>query len=656
MDDDNDSGVDTLQGLNDDQSLHVPQEQVVSQQHEDGEYEEDDVLQPDPVEESRCHDNQGGIISDPSVDLLIDGDFLSADDVSRNYGESEENNAEDRLSSSIDSEGADSNENDDRSELSLLGNISGSYYAIHSPGSMDESSDSDEESRRSENRSSRHDDILDTPQPAKNHPYLPTAQPLFPEEWISAEKQWHWLDRDDGNGELIEDNSSSLETTSLAIFEIDDIVLFPGEKLPLRVSDRNWVAYLGALIDDARELHGSRQGTGGHMGEVRMVILPHVTTGTRRSGRRRPREGRGTMGRWRVDLIRLGVTALRSRAHARRRASERIEIDSGHHPSRSETDLLESAGADIGESSQQLSDEESDNGIFRPAVRPALNDDPLIGRIGTMATITFTHEETILTRGMPQGRRSSRAEELVLTVLGTQRCRLLHPDKDETNKIPVYFIEPINDGSASLPPSWILQPPGNAKFSITIPTVNSSRVEIEEEGDPSVMWSSRRGVHEDGLNNAIRNLAFRSSTPAIAYHAIWPWKLCQKICNLIQEEQFKGLRVILPSAAGLRCEENGHMIEANAAETSTASSIQVLDPSAFSNWISSNMPLSQDDRLDLLDMTCTVQQLRFIIQKLDDKRQESMILRCKHCGATISQMKHIFFRWRISGDQRALRQ
>jgi cereblon len=72
------------------------------------------------------------------------------------------------------------------------------------------------------------------------------------------------------------------------------------------------------------------------------------------------------------------------------------------------------------------------------------------------------------------------------------------------------------------------------------------------------------------------------------------------------------------------------------------SSFQVLDPTTFSNWISSNMPLSRDDSLDLLEMTCTVQQLKFLISILKDKKEELILLRCKHCGAPISQMKHVF--------------
>ena len=682
MDDEDNLGVnDTPRGQEDDQSLHVLQEQVAVQQHEEGMTirdvdQEDELFQADSVEENRSHENQRPMTSDPSVDLLLEDDFLGGDDGRQNDWDGAENTVREN-NERVGIAAADannhgfiaasvSNENDSYSELALLGELLVGYYAQQSHGSVDESSDFDRESRRSANGSNNPDDNVDTPQPAKNHPYLPTAQPLFPEEWITAGKHIQRLNGDDRNGFAEEDldaeanecnmsELSNIKLASLAIFEMDGIVLFPGATLPLRLRDRNWVAYLGALIDDARGL-SSHRGTAGRMGEVRMVILPHVTPGTRHTGRRHPREGRGRTGRWRVDLIRRGVTSLRSRA--RRHTSERIQTDMVHQPSRAETDdmrvVQDAAGVDIArenghlqnQSSEQSSDEESESGIFRPTVQPASVDDPLIGRIGTLAIVTFTHEETIPSRGTPRGHRSSSlvngGEELVLTVFGTQRCRVIRPAKDEKNQplIPIYHVEAIDDCSATLPPAWLLQPPGNARCSIATLTANASLV-YEEEGNHSELVSSRRGFHVDGLNNGVRNLAFRSSTPAIAYQALWPWRLCQKVCNLIQEDQFEGLRAILPLAAGLSNEGNGDMLGNLTTETSTASSVQVLDPSAFANWISSNMPFSQDDRLDLLEMTCTVQQLRYIIQKLEDKRVES-ILRCKWCGAAISQMRHVF--------------
>ena len=518
------------------------------------------------------------------------------------------------------------------------------------------------------NNNNRNDATQQQQSFAKNHPYLPTAQPLFPEQWITTTERARTQitnrcvreDIDDEHIFVVDDedeyddeneyNCNITTTQQLAVYEIDDIILFPGSTLPLRLRDRNWVSYLKSLIDDARGLYGAHTG----MGEVRLVILPRVNYETRRTGRRRRRPRRDPiavvesrpennenqveerrvpmMGRWRVDLIRRGVVPT-SRTGRRTNGSTRT-LSERINPRRSETNNEYVDQSSLGD------DGESD--MFRP-VRPAarsaiINDDPLIGRIGTMATITFTHEEVEATFANSEAHVSSGSlpSEVILTVLGTQRCRLIHSVKDNKKKvnltnvqIPMYFVETINDGSATLPPSWMLQPTGgNFRCSITTPS---------EEGDRTELVGSNSCALHSCSSSAIRNLSMRSSTPVIAYQALWPWRLCHQIINLIQEDQFQGLRDILPFAAGLCYNQSS-----SSSKTTSIASFQVLDPTSFSNWISSNMPLSRDDSLDLLEMTCTVQQLKFLISILKDKKEELILLRCKHCGAPISQMKHVF--------------
>lgn len=90
---------------------------------------------------------------------------------------------------------------------------------------------------------------------AKNHPYLPTAQPLFPEQWITTtnrtttqiENQCVREDIDDEHIFVVDDedeyddeneyNCNITTTQQLAVYEIDDIILFPGANLPLRLRD-----------------------------------------------------------------------------------------------------------------------------------------------------------------------------------------------------------------------------------------------------------------------------------------------------------------------------------------------------------------------------------------------------------------------------------
>jgi len=71
MGDEYDGVRDTPRMTEDDQSLHVLQEQVVVEQHEEGL-----AIQSDMVEESGRLEDQRRMTSDPSVDLLLEGDII----------------------------------------------------------------------------------------------------------------------------------------------------------------------------------------------------------------------------------------------------------------------------------------------------------------------------------------------------------------------------------------------------------------------------------------------------------------------------------------------------------------------------------------------------------------------------------------------------
>jgi hypothetical protein len=176
-------------------------------------------------------------------------------------------------------------------------------------------------SDREEDLGDNGDSTFDTPlQFAKNHPYLPTAQPLFPEQWITSTNRTRTKvtnrcvreeNDDEHDGSFVVDNeyyddgknehhcNITTAQQELAIYEIDDIILFPGATLPLRLRNRNWVSYLKSLIDNARQLSlcgggADQQNEDGttttileqrRMGEVQLVILPRVNYETRRTGR-----------------------------------------------------------------------------------------------------------------------------------------------------------------------------------------------------------------------------------------------------------------------------------------------------------------------------------------------------------------------------------
>ncbi|KAL7554313.1 hypothetical protein ACHAWF_017751, partial [Thalassiosira exigua] len=687
--------------------------------------------------------------------------------------------------------------NEDYSRLlrQLFGRYARSGSADSDGSSDDDDDDDDDDDENEGERDGPGRDAGPPPQPARNHPYLPTAQPLYPEEWIPAGRRRHRsskdacdvdasmrTDLDDGESddgesgnetnrdgtsvkskqtkppapsppspdeelehELMQPESDLYAAATLPVMELEDVILFPGSTVPLRIRDRHWMTFLGRSIDDARGLYGPHRESSGGRGEVRLVLLPALvgiagsSRGVARRTRRRIREGGGRTGRWRVDLIRRGATGARRRIGSRRSSGRRIarrsegteaeatepSAGSGGEGGRAVRDAAPidddgRGGGDGGDraapvrdrdrpserpSSPSSSSSDEGNCFYRPAAPPPVPPDPLVGRIGTVATITFTHEETSASadpdgppapgggNGIPSSPRRSarrpssavwrdRGDELVVTLLGTARVRLLRSARDgrssvaargdERTGIPLYDVEEVRDGASS-PPSWTMGPPGGVRCPLRTPASPPVNVEVGETMDESNGGSAEeRDEVCTSYDIALRNLSLRSSTPSIAYRAMWPWKLCLKICNMIREnDEFRGLNAILPSAAGLDfadgTEGDDRTPAADADPGPAPAPFRVVDPSAFADWAASNMPLSQNDRLDLLgeclsillrgvddrklivtfrrtsfqEMICTAQQLRYILRKMEEKKEEA-IIRCQHCGAVISQMRHVF--------------
>eukprot|EP00970_Alexandrium_tamarense_P002957 scaffold427_cov103-Alexandrium_tamarense.AAC.12 len=562
-------------------------------------------------------------------------------------------------------------------------------------------------------------DVNDPPRPARDHAYLPTAQPLYPEEWIRGAgrqlNQSGMIDEvrvsvggasvphfvipappDIATQDMTITQSQTQDETTLAplpvahptivfpILEIDDVVLFPGSTLPLRLNDANWVEYLGDLIDDARGLYGA-----GGTGEVRIGILPRIMA---RRTRRSPRESGARTGRWRIDLIRRGVTSMRTPARRRRReesissaagANESPDRESSQNSVQSieaqhqEQNIpVQPARATV-ETEQSSSDEESgEDDFFHPSSSLSANlRDRLIGRIGTMATITFTHEEAARhdaldtnnhmgRRGRPRldSRPSSMVwqrhrGELVVTALGTSRFRIIRSTSDASideqhrtsanTGIPLYAVEEMSDGNASFPPSWMVRTPGEVRRRLVSPVValSNARKNLDDSDDDErkegesnnehVTVSETKQLCKGSHDDVIWNLSLRSSSSVTAYRALWPWRLAQSVCNMVQEmEAYRGVKQILPMAAGVL------VVHDDGDASQSTRQYQIVDPSRFTNWLASNMPLSQNDRLDILETPCVVQQLRYILKKI--QRTQETYLRCKHCGTAISKYHNVF--------------
>lgn len=540
----------------------------------------------------------------------------------------------------------------------------------HSIGSNSGSSDSDslggqddadvDEMGASTSSGENHGDL---PEP-RQHAYLPGAShPLYPEGWIGRSG----VGRPCQHGPAAASSSSPSSTPhastqsslydpipptilapnstiiELPILELDDVILFPGCTVPLRLRHPGWVEYLGRRIDEARFGFGvSSSGdvfAGGDISDqqqVRIGVMIKLRGTRRRTRSHQPLNeaptarddgntagdaaastGRATratsrrQGRWRMESLRRGVIRQR-------------EPEQDNHEQ----------AAGVGDRNDGGGGRSNDNN-GPTFIRPTPPADPRIGRIGTLATITYTHEaaaeseptaanDEVVDNGDGAG-ASYRSRvwlrhsgQLVMTAMGTARFRILSR---------------IDSGSTTLDAEQRVYP---ELFRGDMADIKLYAVEVMVDENlplPPMRPLMRRKFTNCGM---IETLSWVTPAPSFVYNAHWPCKIVEEICKQLSAiPAWQGLWKSLPPSSGI--EQDISSDNENFVYTPNTT-----DPLAFAFWMASNMPLSDADRLDLLEMHCNVERLRLILVKVAQQRQLERPIRCKQCGETITTLSSLF--------------
>jgi cereblon len=134
--------------------------------------------------------------------------------------------------------------------------------------------------------------------------------------------------------------------------------------------------------------------------------------------------------------------------------------------------------------------------------------------------------------------------------------------------------------------------------------------------------TSAKKRHEE----VIRHLALVSPIPEAVYKKVWPWRLAALIREGIERiSTFDGLTQTLQQLDDPRDKLN-----------------PLLDPGSFSFWMASNLPLKQEERLDLLEMISPVERLQFIHRKVLEEERAQTEIRCKECGSPLAHATDMF--------------
>lgn len=480
--------------------------------------------------------------------------------------------------------------------------------------SDDEPSESNEEkSDRTANESLEYS-ITARP---RDHAYLPTSHPLYIP-----------LFRDKFDSDLNDLSSARASNIQeLPVLELTGVQLFPGSIFPLRFSqsDSSWVEYLG------RQIKLSRQSPG-QASEVRLGVL---------TAKPPPELERAVS----LDRRRQSWTRQAFGPDRLRRLSLQLIRELGNLDELSETedegDEQEERDGSVNVRAQQMETDDETSPV--PSSSLHSNMDALrqkkdrcgyIGRIGTIVTVMNTHGDEV-DNGMNSSSSSiwqslNENDQLVLTTLATSRFRILGYSNPEDE--------------ATMYQRLVLQRSFPWSFSTTVPTFI---VEVMDETTLVIPTFQRpistghRNIQENTWNDKIiSSFAMITPFPEFVCSKIWPHRLV----TLIREEMTSSntFRVFLESLPTCR-EQKASFSSTNSSAIPTMTLLDEAeeeDPIKMSFWLASNLPFSESEKFQLLEMHSAAERLQYIYHKV--KARTEPFICCQSCGVPLARASYMF--------------
>ena len=183
--------------------------------------------------------------------------------------------------------------------------------------------------------------------------------------------------------------------------------------------------------------------------------------------------------------------------------------------------------------------------------------------------------------------------------LGSGRFKVISPvDRNESMhdfEWRCYNVQELNDDPPQIPSSLKCSKPWKA--------LDAS---IDYTESDVILGRKRELLNE---------ISCRTNLSLPSLHFIWPAKLVRDIVNEIEcDSSYEGVMSILPN---VKDQYSG----------------------TFSFWLSSNLPLSNNEKLRILDGHCEAERLTLILRSI---RKRTQHIRCKQCRSNIAQVSNVF--------------
>ena len=281
------------------------------------------------------------------------------------------------------------------------------------------------------------------------------------------------------------------------------------------------------------------------------------------------------------------------------------------------------------------------------------------GRIGTIVTVVYTHGDGAAARPGSLAFTSNQSGvgdvwqsyeqqgELVLTAVGTSRFRIVSCVDAEnqgnyrnspysyyarSNTMGSYWVEELEDEPVVAPPPLMF--PATAPAPHYVPAEPFSRA----------MKRQRRVLH---------SLADRTPLPEFVYRKFWPWRLVALVRQALKRTPtFSGVLESLLTLENETCNSppvhesniDGSSDTSISCQTPTklTQSSTCMEPTQFAYWMASNLPLGQDEKMDILELDTTVERLQYILNKILEVETSESIIHCKRCGIPLAKANSLF--------------
>lgn len=509
--------------------------------------------------------------------------------------------------------------------------------------------------------------------PGPSHPLLNSSSLSYPPEDSSHQDDSASVRRASTASLPADTLLTSSRLDELPILELPGLVLFPGCSIPIRLQNRSWIQHLGRQIDASRHV-----GSPGFGHTVQLGILTQP------------------------EFIRHNTQPARRRSSAFRRG-----VRNSQQQRRISRILQQELLGDIVDNNRSSSDNDDDDddgerGGHRFSNNPARrNLHPFVGRVGTIATITYTHGDAVLDGNGGTGSNNNNDDdninnnnstrssgvwqqhaenqtELILQAIGTERFRVhSYLEVQSFAEVQVFQVEKFHqDNNPLLCPlaSWTGIP---RRLPVDLALIDTDEKDYTLESsirhdtpssDSSPAERSRRpstNQHQDDQSHPtkyflshqeslLRQLSAVTPMSHKALQQVWPWRMVGNMVESIQRHSNSQRKRIRRSNNNNTNNEEGMMADDHNNQpgsllSSLAELLQGKDigslmdqPTKFSFWMASNMPLSVEEKLVLLQVPSTVERLKLLQNHLGRYTKATCYVCCKVCRIALSTVNRVF--------------